>query len=275
MIKVYIAGPYTARTEHGKKHNTDIASLVGAELIHRGFQPFVPHLSHYIDIVSPHEIPYEAWMTLDFELLALCDCLYRLPGHSSGADREVAFAKERGIPVFTTLEAVEAFRDVRQHGPHETSDEVDRLWETDYKQRCQEIMAGDTRRVITPDKYFAAQKLWGTVEQELAASRERLNAIAPEKPLTLAEVAAANGFTYPPKENSGMRDLDTLPDEGEDEECCDDWACDCHEAPVGPSEEQNLQIAYLMQRFAPLFTQGFEITVNEDGSVGMRGKARL
>ncbi|MBZ7920805.1 DUF4406 domain-containing protein [Ensifer adhaerens] len=39
-------------------------------------------------------------------LLALCDAVLRLPGDSKGADNDVRIARERGIPVYYSLEDV-------------------------------------------------------------------------------------------------------------------------------------------------------------------------
>ena len=39
-------------------------------------------------------------------LLQHCDAVLRLPGESTGADRDVAIAAERGIPVYHRLEDV-------------------------------------------------------------------------------------------------------------------------------------------------------------------------
>jgi hypothetical protein len=64
----------------------------------------VPHLTHFWHLVSPHE--YEFWLKLDLEFLTVCDCLVRLPGESSGADREVARAECLCIRVY---EGVNAF----------------------------------------------------------------------------------------------------------------------------------------------------------------------
>jgi nucleoside 2-deoxyribosyltransferase len=104
MIRVYVAGPYTANPEKC----THDAILQGDVLISLGFAPFIPHLSHYQHALYPRD--YEDWMKLDFEWVSACDVLYRLPGESSGADREVAFAKARGIPVVYSLsELLEKF----------------------------------------------------------------------------------------------------------------------------------------------------------------------
>jgi hypothetical protein len=41
-------------------------------------------------------------------LLQHCDAVLRLPGESSGADTDVAIARERGIPVYTDLSEIPA-----------------------------------------------------------------------------------------------------------------------------------------------------------------------
>ena len=41
-------------------------------------------------------------------LLQHCDAVLRLPGESSGADADVAIARERGIPVYTDLSEIPA-----------------------------------------------------------------------------------------------------------------------------------------------------------------------
>lgn len=47
---------------------------------------------------------YDKWLDWCFEMLEGCQALLRLPGESSGADREVAIAKQLGIPVFYSVE---------------------------------------------------------------------------------------------------------------------------------------------------------------------------
>jgi len=39
-------------------------------------------------------------------LLARADAVLRLPGESKGADQDVAIARERGLPVYTSLEQI-------------------------------------------------------------------------------------------------------------------------------------------------------------------------
>lgn len=42
-------------------------------------------------------------------LLAHCDAVLRLPGDSTGADQDVAIAKQRGLPVYYAVEDIPGF----------------------------------------------------------------------------------------------------------------------------------------------------------------------
>jgi hypothetical protein len=98
LVTVYIASPYTVGdTCVNVKRQLDTAHI----LIDKGFCPVVPLLSHYLHIHRPRD--YEDWMKLDFEWLSRCDVVLRLPGESSGADREVQRARELEIPVVTSI----------------------------------------------------------------------------------------------------------------------------------------------------------------------------
>jgi ABC-type sugar transport system substrate-binding protein len=43
-------------------------------------------------------------------LLQHCDAVLRLPGESTGADQDVAIARERGIPVYERVEMIPGYR---------------------------------------------------------------------------------------------------------------------------------------------------------------------
>jgi hypothetical protein len=43
-------------------------------------------------------------------LLQHCDAVLRLPGASTGADQDVAIARERGIPVYENVEMIPGYR---------------------------------------------------------------------------------------------------------------------------------------------------------------------
>jgi len=98
-IKIYIASPYTlGDVAQNVKRQIDTFN----ELRNLGYYPFAPLHSHFFHLVYPRG--YEDWLEWDFVYLETCDCVLRLDGESSGADREVEHAKMLGIPVFYSIE---------------------------------------------------------------------------------------------------------------------------------------------------------------------------
>ena len=100
MKRVYIAGPYSADEPLVTGDNVRKAIDAGEQVVKMNALPFVPHLYHLWQVHTPHAWAY--WMAMDKAWLEQCDALWRLPGKSVGADMEVEFAVERGIPVFLT-----------------------------------------------------------------------------------------------------------------------------------------------------------------------------
>jgi hypothetical protein len=80
---VYVAGPYTT---------PDALTASGLALA------FVPHVTFLQHLVTPHDVDH--WYALDYAFLAKCDALLRIPGDSTGADKEARLAYELEIPVF-------------------------------------------------------------------------------------------------------------------------------------------------------------------------------
>ena len=101
MIRVYIASPYT-KPEGCEQENVDRSFAVAIKLIEYGFAPYPPLYSHYLHLMKPQA--FETWMKLDMEWVQQCDCLLRLKGESYGADREVEFAQDQGMPVFRNVD---------------------------------------------------------------------------------------------------------------------------------------------------------------------------
>ena len=97
--KIYIASPYTlGDVAVNVKFQLDTAN----ELMNLGFAPFVPLYSHFQHMVHPR--PYQDWIDIDLEWIDVCDYLLRLGGESKGADGEVAYALNLGIPVFYSID---------------------------------------------------------------------------------------------------------------------------------------------------------------------------
>jgi hypothetical protein len=102
---VYIAGPMTngtGRAFNMEKINEAIEAFFC--LIELGYAPHCPHLTVFCEFMQPHRIPYEGWLDLDMTYVRHSDAVLRIPGDSKGADREVAYARTLGKPVFTSIQ---------------------------------------------------------------------------------------------------------------------------------------------------------------------------
>jgi len=104
---VYVAGPYT----HGDVElNVIEAKRCGAAIMQSGHAPYIPHLNHHFHAEFPQDC--EDWFTVQLVILRRCDIVFRIPGYSPGADREVQEALRCDLPVFFTeqelLAALEA-----------------------------------------------------------------------------------------------------------------------------------------------------------------------
>jgi hypothetical protein len=102
-IRIYVAGPYSTGDP---VTNTKRAIDAGNVLLDAGFIPFIPHLTMFWHLMHPHE--YETWLAYDFEWLDTCDAFLRLPGESSGADREQQrfIARNGASRVYLSLETL-------------------------------------------------------------------------------------------------------------------------------------------------------------------------
>jgi hypothetical protein len=95
---VYVAGPITKGPfdEHLRE-----AIRAGDLIMAKGHAAIVPQLSMLWQYVSPHT--WQEWLEMDEIIITRCNYLLRMPGESAGADREMAFARGCGIPVYTEL----------------------------------------------------------------------------------------------------------------------------------------------------------------------------
>lgn len=104
-LMIYVAGPITHNFIGGLIDALD----VGMELIDMGHIPYLPQtlmlmvVRHGTSVLDVGSLDYEKWMEFDFNVIDRCDALYRLPGESAGADREVAYAVGKLKPVYRNL----------------------------------------------------------------------------------------------------------------------------------------------------------------------------
>lgn len=101
--RVYIAGPISKGC---LQHNIDQARDAARRLIEAGYAPFCPQLTCFLESNAPSAtsgFPHETWLDVDLPWVAVSHAVLRLSGESKGADQEVAFAEEMGIPVYCNL----------------------------------------------------------------------------------------------------------------------------------------------------------------------------
>lgn len=99
--RVYVAGPMTGS---GNPYANIYRGLdVAVTLLDRGYAPYVPHLTCILEMTQGQR-SRETWLGLDKAFLLTCDALVRLDGVSPGADDEVRWATEAGIPVYYSLD---------------------------------------------------------------------------------------------------------------------------------------------------------------------------
>lgn len=94
-LLLYVAAPYT---RPDPVWNTSRAIRCATAIYDDGYWvPIVPHLSLVWHLIEPR--PIEHWYDYDLCILAHCQALVRLPGESTGADRETAWANQHGLRI--------------------------------------------------------------------------------------------------------------------------------------------------------------------------------
>jgi len=107
---VYLAGPMHLGYVDGLIQSIEVT----AALWDKGHIAYSPYSMLFVNIRMSPGIPmppgspdYERFMEYDFTVIEeFCDAVFRLPGESAGADREVALARELEIPVYYSLDEV-------------------------------------------------------------------------------------------------------------------------------------------------------------------------
>ena len=107
-LRIYIAGPYQAPTAREREANVNRAIDTALELLRKGHFPFVPHLTHYVDLratqVGTH-LKWEDYIAWDLGWLEAAEALLLL-ARSRGADIEYEQASKSGKIIFHSVEEV-------------------------------------------------------------------------------------------------------------------------------------------------------------------------
>lgn len=112
---ILIAGPYRSGTNDNRElmqQNLCKLEAMALPLFRKGHVPMIGEwvalpLMQLAGSVKPGD---EAWEEIQYpvahRLLEKCDAILRIEGASKGADEDVRIAKEKGLPVYYTIEDV-------------------------------------------------------------------------------------------------------------------------------------------------------------------------
>ena len=114
-LMILIAGPYRSGTGDDPvllRRNLDRLEEAAWPIFQAGHLPMIgewvalPVLASAGVTDVAHPLAADVMYPTAERLLARCDAVLRLPGESRGADQDVAIARERGLPVYTSLAEV-------------------------------------------------------------------------------------------------------------------------------------------------------------------------
>jgi len=107
-LKIYIAGPYSADTEEERVKNVEVIVSAGIKLFRKGHIPYIPHLTHYVDILARRakiKFRWKDYMIWHGAWLKLCDA-FLFMGSSRGADLEHKIAKRLRKKIFYSVKDI-------------------------------------------------------------------------------------------------------------------------------------------------------------------------
>lgn len=101
-IFAYLSGPMTARNGFSIEENVAAGVRAHLQLLAAGIPNFCPHLSGAFP-TAWSAISWEQWIAYDLRVIDRCTHVVTLPRWetSAGANAEVVYAVDRGIPVLT------------------------------------------------------------------------------------------------------------------------------------------------------------------------------
>jgi hypothetical protein len=112
MIRIYVAGPYSANNVLDVLKNIGRGQKACAELFRLGFAPFCPwHDKSFVTDQPEEQFAVEQFYRYSMAWLEVSDCVYALPGwrESKGTRAEIDRAYELDIPVFFKKEQILAW----------------------------------------------------------------------------------------------------------------------------------------------------------------------
>jgi len=107
-LKIYVAGPYTTNDEAQIDLNVRRTIDIGLALWKKGHFPYIPHLTHFVDLRAREtgvKMKWEDYIEWDRAWLELCDALLFI-GSSKGANIELEYAKKLGKTIYYDVRSI-------------------------------------------------------------------------------------------------------------------------------------------------------------------------
>ncbi|TFG32733.1 DUF4406 domain-containing protein [Candidatus Thorarchaeota archaeon] len=107
-MKIYVAGPYTGNTSEQIEENVRNAMEAGLKIWKKGHFPYIPHLTHWPDILSRElgiDMDWADYMRWHAPWVDDCDALFLL-GESKGSLLELQRAIEENKLVFRSIDDI-------------------------------------------------------------------------------------------------------------------------------------------------------------------------
>ena len=133
MVRIYVAGPYSANNVLGVLTNIKVGMRKCTELLLKGYAPFCPWTDFHYSLMTRGEevISVEKYYNMSLAWMEVSQAVLLLPGYenSVGTIAEIKRAEELGIPIFE---------------PNE-EDIMDKYF-TEIKEGSQIVMGNDTAK---------------------------------------------------------------------------------------------------------------------------------
>lgn len=107
-MRIYVAGPYTAADQNGHELNTARAIDAGIAIFRKGHLPYIPHLTHYVDLRAKQtgiRLEWGDYIEWDMPWLEVCDAVLYL-AKSKGADLELRRARSLKKRIFYSVKEI-------------------------------------------------------------------------------------------------------------------------------------------------------------------------
>lgn len=121
MKRIYVAGAYSANNVVAVLDNMRRGMRAGTEVFLAGFSPFVPWFDfHFQLMLRENEVlTVEDYYRYSMAWLEVSDAVLLLPNseNSKGTQAELARARELGIPIYESLEALKSGQPSIIHKP--------------------------------------------------------------------------------------------------------------------------------------------------------------